>query len=79
MYMRNWLETLDKFTMNFGLGVLEDSGSVSHEAAIDKAHHEYEAYRAALPDDLTDVERAYLDTLKEMQKRVKAGGGGDEI
>jgi hypothetical protein len=74
MYMHNWLETLDKFTMDFGLGVLEDSGSVSHEAAIDKAHREYEAYRSALPDDLTDVERAYLDTLKEMQKRVKAGG-----
>jgi hypothetical protein len=28
-----------------------------------------------LPDDLTDVERAYLETLKDMQKRLKDGGG----
>ena len=71
MYMRDWLETLDKFTRDFGMGVLEDAGSVSHAAAIDKAHREYDAYRAQLPDDLTDVEKAYLDTLREMQKKLR--------
>ena len=78
MYMRDWLETLDKFSRDFGMGVLEDSGRVKHIEAIEKAHREYNAYRAQLSDELTDVERAYLDTLKEMQKRLKAGGGGDE-
>jgi hypothetical protein len=78
MYMRDWLETLDKFSRDFGMGVLEDSGSVTHNAAIEKAHSEYNAYRAALSDDLTDVERAYLDALKEMQKKLKAGGVGNE-
>jgi hypothetical protein len=74
MYMRDWLETLDKFSRDFGMGVLEDSGSVTHIEAVEKAHREYSTYRAQLSDDLTDVERAYLDTLKEMQKRLKAGG-----
>lgn len=73
--MRDWLETLDKFTADFGLGVLEGAGKVKAEDAHEKALREYEAYRAALPDDLTDVERAYLDTLKDMQKRLKDGGG----
>jgi hypothetical protein len=75
MYMRDWLETLDKFTGDFGFGVLEGSGSVRHIDAVDKAHREYEIYRAQLPDDLREVEKAYLDTLRDMQKRLKDGGG----
>jgi hypothetical protein len=78
MYMRDWLETLDKFSRDFGMGVLEDSGSVTHIAAVEKAHREYDTYRAQLADELSDVEKAYLDTLREMQKKLKAGGGGDE-
>jgi hypothetical protein len=74
MYMRDWLETLNKFTGDFGLGILEDAGSVSHAAAIEKAHREYDTYRAQLPDDLTDVEKAYLEALRDMQGRIKAGG-----
>jgi hypothetical protein len=74
MYMRNWLELLDKFTSDFGFGVLEDSGKVGHDEAIEKAHREYDTYRAQLPDDLTEVEKAYLDSLREMQKKLKDGG-----
>jgi len=73
MYMRDWLATLDKFSGDFGVGVLEGAGSVNHADAIEKAHREYDIYRAALPDELTDVERAYLATLKEMQKKLRAG------
>jgi hypothetical protein len=75
MYMRDWLVTLDKFTADFGMGVLEGAGKVKAEDAHEKALREYEAYRAALPDDLTDVERAYLDTLKDIQKRLNDRGG----
>jgi hypothetical protein len=78
MYMKDWLETLDKFSRDFGMGILDDSGSVSHAAAIQKAQREYDAYRAQLPDDLSDVEKAYLDTLKQMQKRLKDGGAVHE-
>jgi hypothetical protein len=73
MYMRDWLETLDKFSRDFGMGVLKDAGSVTHDAAIKKAHGEYDIYRKQLADDLTDVEKAYLDTLREMQKKLKSG------
>jgi len=76
MYMRDWLENLDKFTGDFGFGALVGAGSVSHIEAVEKAHREYSAYRAALPDDLTNVEKAYLENLRDMRKRLKDGGGG---
>ena len=72
------LETLNKFTSGFGLGLLEDAGRISHETAVEKAHNEYAAYSKQLPDELTEVEKAYLDTLRDMQKRLKDGGGNDE-
>jgi hypothetical protein len=76
MYMSDWLETLDKFTSDFGFGVLDSSGSISHADAVKKAYHEYDVYQAQLSDELTDVEKAYLDTLRDMQKKLKAGGNG---
>ena len=78
MYMKDWLEILDKFAHDFGVGVLEDAGSVSHIEAVEKAHSEYDIYRAQLSDDLTDVEKAYLDTLKHMQKKLKIKSGKDK-
>jgi len=74
MYMRDWLETLDKFTSDFGFGALAGPGKVSHVEAVEKAHHEYDAYRLQLSDELTDVEKAYLDTLRDMQKKLENNG-----
>lgn len=76
MYMRDWLETLDKFSRDFGVGVLEGASSVRHIDAVEKAHREYDAYRASLPDDLSDVEKAYLESLRELQKKLKDGSSG---
>jgi hypothetical protein len=78
MYMKDWLETLDKFSRDFGMGVLENAGSVSHVEASEKAHREYDLYNTKIADEFTDVEKAYLDTLKQMQKKLKDTGGGDE-
>jgi hypothetical protein len=50
------------------MGVLEDSGSVSHKEAVEKATREYTTYHKQLPDELTEVEKAYLETLKQMRK-----------
>jgi hypothetical protein len=75
MHMKDWLETLDKFSRDFGVGVLDGAGRVSHGEAIEKAHREYNEYLSRLPDDLTEVEKAYLNTLRQMQKKLKHGGG----
>jgi hypothetical protein len=78
MYMKDWLHTLDTFCRDFGMGILENAGSVSHIEAVEKVHREYGMYRARLPDDLTDVEKAYLETLKQMQKEIISKGNGNE-
>lgn len=77
MYMRDWLHTLDKFSRDFGMGILEGSGTITHEAATQKAHSEYTLYKAQTADELTEVEKAYLETLKQMQKKLKSGGGNE--
>ncbi|MDR2893826.1 MAG: virulence RhuM family protein [Deltaproteobacteria bacterium] len=74
MHMKDWLETLDTFSRDFGMGILEDSGRVSHSEAVDKAYHEYDTYRTQLTGELSEVEKAYLDTLKQMQRQLKSGG-----
>jgi len=74
MHMRDWLETLDTFSRDFGVGVLEDAGRVSNLEATEKAVSEYDTYRKQLPDELTEVEKAYIETLRDMQKKLKAGG-----
>ena len=79
MYMQDWLITLDKFSRDFGIGVLEGSGTVSHQDALNKAHSEYTAYRKQLPDELTGVEKAYLDTLKQMQRKLEDSKGEEKV
>jgi hypothetical protein len=73
MYMKDWLKTLDKFSKDFGIGILEGAGTVSHDDALDKAHKEYDAYKKQCDDELTEVEKAYLETLRQMQKKLTIG------
>ncbi len=49
--------------------MLTDAGSVSHAAAIEKAHNEYRKYQQKT---LTPVEEAYLQSLRATEKEVKA-------
>ena len=44
------------------------SGSVSHKQALEKAKSEYRKYQEIT---LTPVEKAYLESIKEVSKEVK--------
>ncbi len=68
MRMADWVAELDKFAQNFGKGVLEGAGSVSHEQAVEKAHAEYRTYQAKT---LSPVEKAYLESIKALEKKVE--------
>ncbi|MDR2063641.1 MAG: virulence RhuM family protein [Candidatus Nomurabacteria bacterium] len=67
MKMRDWVEELDKFTVNYGKGKLLDAGKISHQKAIKKAEQEYRKYQVKTMDG---VERAYLDGLKSIGKII---------
>jgi hypothetical protein len=71
MYMKDWLAELDTFAKNYGQGVLENAGTVSHDAAMEKAHAEYAKYRQKTLDKLSPVERDFLSSIKTAQKKIE--------
>ena len=54
---------------------LFDAGSVSHQQAIDKAKDEFRKYRLKT---LSPVEKAYLENIKAVQKKIEKGGKENE-
>ena len=69
MYMRDYIQQLDAILSSGGRQLLSDAGSVSHAAAIEKAHEEYRKYQQKA---ITPVEEAYLQSLKAAEKEVKS-------
>ncbi len=67
MKMSDWLRELDKFTSMYGKGTLPDAGKISHEKAIKKAELEYRKYQVKT---LSPVEKDYLESLKQIQKKA---------
>ncbi|NCB07499.1 MAG: cell filamentation protein Fic [Bacteroidia bacterium] len=65
MTMKDWAEHLDKILTMSGEKLLQGAGSVSHEAAIEKATTEYQKYQQKT---LSEVEKSYLETLKVLEK-----------
>lgn len=68
MPMKDWIAELDRFTEMYGKGVLPDAGKISHDEAMQKAEKEYRKYQVKT---LSPVEKAYLDTIKTVQKKVE--------
>ena len=68
MYMADYVEHLDRILSSTGEKVLEGSGTVSHAKAIEKAKSEYRKYQAKT---LSPVEKAYLQTIKGLEKQAK--------
>ena len=45
MSMQDWVDQTNQFLMNNRRKVLSGKGKISHEAALEKAEKEYEAFR----------------------------------
>lgn len=70
MYMRDWIVELDDFSKRYGKGMLSNPGTVSHQEALEKAEAEYTKYRQKTVGNLSPVERDFLTSIKETQKRL---------
>jgi len=68
MRMQDHIDSLDRTMQEFGSGVLIDAGKVSHKQAMEKAEGEYRKYQAKT---LSSAERAYLEGLKSVGKKLK--------
>lgn len=72
-YMKDWLNHLRQLIEAMGGKSLDGAGKVSHRQAMDKAAAEYSKYQAKLTEEPTEVEQAYLETMKAAQKKIAAG------
>ena len=63
-----WKELLDSVLSSGNRKLLTGAGSVSHKQALEKAKSEYRKYQEIT---LTPVEKAYLESIKEVSKEVK--------
>ena len=71
MYMKDWVRELDDFSKRYGKGALQDAGTISHKEAIEKAEQEYEKYREKTKEELSKVEKDYLESIKQTQKKLE--------
>ncbi len=78
-YMQDWLPLVDDFAERYGKGILNSAGTVSRQAAIEKATAEYKKYRQRTADLPTPVERDYLAAVKQAQKKLKSETGGEWV
>jgi hypothetical protein len=68
MKMEDWADHLDAILTATGEQLLPDAGKISHEKAVKKAGAEYKEYQAKT---LSPVEKAYLDTIRNAQKKIE--------
>jgi len=68
MYMKDYVEHLDRVLASNGEELLENAGSISHKQAMEKAEAEYLKYQA---NSLSPVEEAYIETIRTIEIEVK--------
>lgn len=68
MYMSDYIEHLDRVLTATGSPLLNGAGAVSHMQAMEKAKAEYRKYQV---QTLSPVEKAYLDTIKKIEKTAR--------
>jgi len=68
IYMDDYVKQLDSVLSSGNRKLLTGVGSVSHKQALEKAKSEYRKYQEIT---LTPVEKAYLESIKEVSKEVK--------
>jgi len=68
MKMADYIRELDNILQSTGRKLLSNAGTISHEKATEKAALEYRKYKAKT---LSEVEKAYLDAIKTVQKKIE--------
>ncbi|WP_150539574.1 virulence RhuM family protein [Actinobacillus vicugnae] len=68
MYMKDYVDELDRILASTGRKVLDNAGKITHQQAKEKAKIEYQKYKAKM---LSDVEKDYLNTIQEVYQLSK--------
>jgi hypothetical protein len=70
MTMADWIDVLNGFIKMSRQNVLVDAGNISAELAEKKAHLEYFAYSEKSMDELTAVEKHFLQSIEAAEKKL---------
>lgn len=68
MTMKDWIIKLDDFIKMTGTELLENSGTISKLEAENKALAEYAKYKETTKDELSEVEKHFIESIKQTQK-----------
>ena len=71
MYMKDWIEILDGFIKMSRQEVLTNAGRISAELAKKKAEAEYELYKKKSADELSEVEKQFIASIEQANKKLK--------
>nr|WP_321357930.1 virulence RhuM family protein [uncultured Draconibacterium sp.] len=71
MYMKDWIEQLDTFLKMTRKEILNHAGTISHGQALQKAHAEYEKYKELSKNELSEVEKHFLEQITDTTKKLK--------
>ena len=67
MYMKDWLETIDDYLKMTRRDILDTKGKVTHKQAIEKAHKEYEKYVSKYDEQISSVEKHFIESINELE------------
>ncbi|CAC9593010.1 Uncharacterized protein clustered with Type I restriction-modification system [uncultured Gammaproteobacteria bacterium] len=71
MYMADWIKQLDTFLKMTNKNILQQSGSISHQKAMEKAYSEYEIYKEKTKNRITQVEKDFIKQIENKTKTIK--------
>ena len=71
MTMKDWIEKLDDFIKMSGSELLQNAGTISKLEAENKALAEYAKYKETIKNELSEVEKHFLESVKKSQKQIE--------
>lgn len=71
MTMKDWILKLDDFIKMTGSELLDNPGKISKLEAENKALAEYAKYKETIKDELSEVEKHFLASVKQTQKKLE--------
>ena len=76
MTMKDWITKLDDFIKMTGSELLQNAGKISKLEAENKALAEYTKYKETIKNELSEVEKHFLESVKETQKQIEKKAKG---
>jgi hypothetical protein len=71
MYMQDWISKLDDFLQLTEREILTHAGKISHKQAMDKAQEEYDKYQMSTGNEISPVEKHFMEAIQEVKQLEK--------